>query len=146
MLHSDAAVDEMNRFLRSHRIVDFDTQFTNTKNGEYWTYSVKHLGKADESSSSNTTSLAVKVDYSKVLDAATFSRFSSLRIMRKKIADDEAVRAYIVFTDAELAEVAKLKEITVASLQTIHGVGEKRAEKYAVKMSETIPETSPIKA
>jgi len=36
-----------------------------------------------------------------------------------------------VFTDEELAELAKLEEITVKSMLGIKGIGEKKAERFA---------------
>lgn len=40
-----------------------------------------------------------KVDYKKVLDEATFEKFSKLREIRKKVAAEEGISAFIIFTD-----------------------------------------------
>ena len=60
-----------------------------------------------------------------VLDGRTFEVFSKLRVFRKQIAERDAVPAYAVYTDAELAEIAKLERITskrnkVLSLQFVN--------------------------
>ncbi|MBK6932547.1 MAG: HRDC domain-containing protein [Saprospirales bacterium] len=71
------------------------------------------------------------MDYKKVLDEATFEKFSKLRDIRKKVAADEGVSAFIVFTDEELAGLAKLDEITEKAMLGIKGIGEKKVERYA---------------
>ena len=78
----------------------------------------------------------------KTLDKETFTKFSKLREVRKKIAIENAVSAYIVFTDAELAEIAKMQEITIKKLKTIKGVGDKKAEKYGKQLIENYNQTS----
>ena len=62
-----------------------------------------------------------------------FTRFALMRTVRKKIADEDAVPAYSVFIDAELAEFAKLETLTLSSMKAIEGVGDKRIEKYGAK-------------
>ncbi|MBK8193472.1 MAG: HRDC domain-containing protein [Lewinellaceae bacterium] len=71
-----------------------------------------------------------RVDYRQVLDEATFKRFAALRDIRKRVAEAESVPAYVVFTDGELAAIAKLEVITPAGLSAVEGVGEKKIEKY----------------
>ena len=72
-----------------------------------------------------------KVDYRDELDTETFARFSILRKIRKRLAQDESVPAYAIFTDAELAEIAKLKTISREGMLKIPGIGTKKVEKYA---------------
>ena len=71
------------------------------------------------------------MDYKTVLDENTFLKFSILREIRKKIALDEGIPAFAIFTDEELAGLAKLPEITPKSMGSIKGIGEKKIEKYA---------------
>ena len=54
--------------------------------------------------------------------------------MRKAIADEEAVPAYAIFTDAELAELAKQKELSLTVIQAVPGIGKKKVEKYGSRM------------
>lgn len=84
--------------------------------------------------------LKEKVDYKNVLDENTFAQFSKLREVRKKMAQDDAVPAYAVFTNEELAEIAKLEELNEKALLTINGIGEKRIEKYGKLLIELIKE------
>ena len=65
-----------------------------------------------------------------------FAKFSKLRTIRKQIAAEQGVSAYIVFTDAELAELAKLEQITIQKMKGIRGIGDKKADKYGKLLIE----------
>ena len=65
------------------------------------------------------------------LDDKTFQKFSKLREIRKKVAADEAIPAYAVFTDEELAGLAKLESITQKSMLSVKGIGDKKVERFA---------------
>lgn len=57
--------------------------------------------------------------------------FITNSLIRKQIAKDEAIPAYAVFTDAELAELAKMEGVlSLAKMKTVKGIGEKKIEKY----------------
>jgi superfamily II DNA helicase RecQ len=123
-------VEEMNKFLRSHKIVATEKELINLGNSAYWSFCVQYIYGQEAATASAIAERKEKIDYKEVLDEVTFARFMRLRIPRRKIAESDAVPAYVVFTDAELAEIAKLPEITPKALLTIHGIGEKRIEKY----------------
>jgi ATP-dependent DNA helicase RecQ len=65
-----------------------------------------------------------------VLDPESFERFSTFRKIRKEIADDEGVPAFAVFADSELAEMAKIPDLSATSMKAVRGIGEKKIEKY----------------
>jgi superfamily II DNA helicase RecQ len=54
--------------------------------------------------------------------------------LRKQIAAKDAVPAYMVFTDEELAALAKLSVITKQEMLKIKGIGDKKVEKYGEQM------------
>ena len=117
--------EEMNTFLRSNKIVEIEKQLVQTSNGVYWCIYISYI-------SANVTENLSKerIDYIKILEPEVFAKFSKLREERKKIAADEGVSAYVVFTDAELAEIAKLPELSISKLKSIKGIGDKKAGKY----------------
>ena len=82
-----------------------------------------------------------KVDYKAALDEVSFSKFTKLRMIRKQLADNDAVPAYAVFTDAELALIAQLPSIDATMLARITGIGEKRIVKYGNILCERFNET-----
>ena len=129
-------LSEMNKFLGTHKVLEVEQKFYQNEKGAYWCFCVRTItGVAQFTGSFNNK---VKVDYKQVLTADEFEIFSKLRECRKKIATDDAVPAYDVFTDEELAGIAKLSELTVTSLSTITGIGSKKIEKYGKLIVETI--------
>jgi len=120
-------MDEMNVFLRSKKVLQVKEHLVNhDSEGVFWCYSVRYV---DDVAAAEREK--VKVDYREVLDEATFKRFSALREIRKRVALQDAVPAYAVFTDAELAELATLETLTLEAIKQLKGVGEKKVEKYA---------------
>ena len=56
--------------------------------------------------------------------------FGKLRALRKALADERGVPAYIVFSDATLVAMAERHPHTEDELHTIPGVGPKKLEQY----------------
>lgn len=125
IVNADVAVEEMNAFLRSHRIIDVRKELVSADGGVFWSFCIIYIQSISSSSERKE-----KVDYKNVLDEIAFSRFSKLRAIRKKIAEQDAVPAYSVFIDAELAEFAKQEDLTLSAMKQVHGIGDKRIEKY----------------
>lgn len=130
----EALTEEMNVFLRSKKVLEVTEQVV----GNHWCFRVKYLDD-------NMLNDRQKVDYREVLDPASFQRFSRLREIRKQLALSESVPPYVIFSDAELAELAKMERLSLASMRRVKGIGEKKIEKYGIKFvdeSTEINETS----
>ena len=56
--------------------------------------------------------------------------YEELRAVRKQLADAQNVPAYVVFSDATLAEMAARKPATGAELLEVNGVGQTKLERY----------------
>ena len=125
----ESMTEEMNHFLRAHKIIDVKKELAILGDNSCWTFCITYM-LDNKPTDSNRVNGSGKVDYREVLDADTFERFSLLRRLRKQIAESEAIPAYAVFTDAELAEMAKLSPLTLAEMQKIPGIGKKKLEKY----------------
>ncbi|MCL2327550.1 MAG: HRDC domain-containing protein [Bacteroidetes bacterium] len=144
LLDDGQIVEEMNRFLRGNKVVNVDKQLvTLNGGGAYWSFCVQYIGNAVMTNKEEFERKG-KIDYKNELSEATFAVFSRLRACRKKIADDEAIPAYAVFTDAELAEIARLDEITEKNMLSIHGIGSKKMEKYGKQMCQMILENNAV--
>ena len=140
---SGSALQEMNVFLRSNKILEVENKLMGNENGAYWCFCVRYIERSFATEGGEQKG-AAKVDYRKVLDEATFRKFSKLREIRKKVSADEGISAFIIFTDEELAELAKLNEITEKEMLGIKGIGEKKVERFA-KYFITQPETDETK-
>ena len=63
-------------------------------------------------------------------DAATQELFDRLKAWRKKLAEEENVPPYFIFTDKTLVELANQKPSTRSGLLSISGIGELKAKKF----------------
>jgi len=69
------------------------------------------------------------------VDEALFAR---LRALRKRLADEQRVPAYVVFSDATLAEMSARKPGTYVDLLAVNGVGQAKLERYGDAFIEAI--------
>ncbi len=120
-------MEEMNRFLRGNKVVDITKQLITHGDVSFWSFCIVHL---QNNAPQQQPDQKQKVDYKTVLTAEEFARFQRMREIRKALAEADSVPAYAVFLDSELAEFARMTELTTASMQKVQGVGEKRTEKY----------------
>ncbi len=130
-------IEELNHFLRANKIIDVKRELAMFDGRGCWSFCITYMlngQNAEQSKSGNST----KIDYKEILDSKTFEIFSNLRKIRKNIAEAEAVPAYAIFTDAELAEISKLQEVTTDTLRTVSGVGQKKIEKYGIRLIESL--------
>ena len=120
--------NELNLFLRSHKIVNVRTEFV-LKDEALWCFLVEYVPTSDASDLS-AKSLGKKIDYMKILSQEQFLIFSKLREKRKSIAEEEKVPPYVIFTDEQLAEISKLLPKSLNELGSISGIGQQKLSKY----------------
>lgn len=125
------AQERLNVFLRGHRVL----QVSRTEFAGGWGFCVEWMeGAVPSQRGEEDWRKSPRVDYREVLSAEEFGRFSKLRARRKAIAAEDGIPTYMVMTDAQLAEVAKLGSPTVADMRRIRGVGDSRIEKFAERL------------
>jgi hypothetical protein len=112
------ATEEMNRFLRGHKVLEVEQQLISTKVGSQWHFCVKYLANAQAEIKPQNVS---KIDYKEVLDEKIFGIFSLLREVRKKIAEEDGLPVYAVFTTLSVASFATF-ELKARLLPCIHSV------------------------
>lgn len=123
--------EQLNLFLRSHKVADVRKELVQADGGCFWTFCITYIMGALPPTTGDRKE---KVDYKQVLDEPTFARFAKMREIRKLLATEDAVPAYSIFTDAELAEFAKMERLTLGEMKKVSGIGEKRLEKYGEKL------------
>lgn len=128
VIDTDDSIDKLNKFLNCNKIIDIEKHCCETNNGILWTFCVQYINSTNLPQ--KTTIKPEKIDYKNVLNEDQFKIFLQLRTIRKALADQEAVPAYAIFTDAELAEISKLTEINEQKMKSINGIGEKKILKY----------------
>ena len=64
--------------------------------------------------------------------------FERLRVLRKQLADERKVPAYVVFGDATLRQMARDYPVRVAEMEGITGVGEKKRAEFGETFADAI--------
>jgi ATP-dependent DNA helicase RecQ len=64
--------------------------------------------------------------------------FEALRALRKRIADEKEVPAFVVFSDATLRDMAARRPRDAAGFLQVNGVGERKCEQYAELFLEAL--------
>ncbi len=126
IMGGERLLEDLNVFLRSKKVLQVEQHLVQEKAGSFWCFSVRYAEDRGKTKFRQKS----KIDYREVLDEAAFARYAKLKEIRKAIAEEEAIPAYAVFTNEELAELAKEEELTLKKMRAIKGIGEKRIEKY----------------
>jgi ATP-dependent DNA helicase RecQ len=69
--------------------------------------------------------------------------FAALRALRKQLADERDVPAYVIFSDATLRAMARQAPRTSAQLRAIGGVGDKKLVDFGARFLAAIAEVRP---
>ncbi len=131
----EQATRDLNQFLARHRILRVELQFGNDGGHPCWYFCVDFVAGPAESFSEIRAS---NIDYKEVLDEKDFALFSRLRALRKEIAEAEGVPLFAVFTNEQLAELAKQRPSSPAALKKIRGIGEKKIQKFGARFLAVI--------
>ncbi len=107
-------LEEMNRFLRANKILKVENQLVSNERGASWCFCVKYLPMVK----TQQPYAEKKKDYKNELSEEVFKVFSRLRVLRKQIAADDAVPAYAVCTDHELAQIACVAAVGTTTRRT----------------------------
>lgn len=122
-----AAKEELNRLLRGGRIASVRKEFVSNAEDSYWAFCVEYL---DASPGEYKPSKSSRIDYKELLSESDFALYCRLRELRKTLAEEDAVPAYSLFTNAQLADMVTKKVDSLSTLRSISGIGDARAEKY----------------
>ncbi|MCC6798153.1 MAG: DNA helicase RecQ [Candidatus Hydrogenedentes bacterium] len=66
--------------------------------------------------------------------------FEKLRALRRSIADERSVPAFVILSDVSLNDMAAKKPVTLAALRQVHGIGERKAEDFGAQFIQVIQE------
>lgn len=118
--------------------------------GEQPVYLAEYVPKSAD------TKKGKKTKESKVTTDPVQQLFEHLKKVRKTVADNAGVPAYVVFSDATLLDMARLRPRTYEDFNKVNGVGERKAARYGRKfiaairkfegLSASMPEGSTYKA
>lgn len=69
--------------------------------------------------------------------------YSTLKELRRQIAAEREVPAYVIFHDSVLMAMSSLRPDTKEALMTISGVGEKKAQEFGERFLEVVRQAAP---
>ena len=122
--------EDLNRFLRSHRVLTVDREFVGQGDNSFWALAVEYMEGPTPSGPGTTRHGKERVDYKEVLAPGAFSLFAKLRDWRKKVAEQDGLPVYAVLTNEQLAAIATKRPPSIAQLREVEGIGEAKAGKY----------------
>ena len=117
--------EEMNRFLRSHRIVSVTKEFMES----FWCFCVEYV--QDGKPSPEIERSAGRIDYRDVLSEEDFTYYARIRDLRKALACQNGVPVYTVCTNEQMAQMVQNRCTTQSALQKIPGFGESKIKNYS---------------
>jgi len=100
------AMDEVNAFLRSQKVLSVEKVAVADHGRHYWSLCVEYLPRRPAESALPRTGTALdanraRLDYREVLSKDEFDRFAKLRALRKMLAEAEGVPVYTILTNAQ---------------------------------------------
>jgi superfamily II DNA helicase RecQ len=123
-----SVTDELNLFLRSHRVVNVEKRLIDGERGTGWVFIIEY--GSEGGGSKNAPNASQRVDYREVLNADEYALFDKLRGLRKELADKSGIPVYAVFTNDQLSGMVKKRPKTAKDLLSISGIGEARVKQY----------------
>ena len=132
--------EELNSFLRSHRVLAVHREFVPQGENSFWALAVEYLEGAAPSGPGTGDGRGGKqrVDYKEVLSPADFALYAKLRDWRKATAETEGIPVYAVLTNEQLAAIATKRPENAAQLREVEGIGEVKVGKYAEAVLEVV--------
>lgn len=117
--------DELNQFLKSHRIVNVEKRLIDGERGTGWLFLVEYGSERKPQAVGGQ-----RIDYREVLNEQEYAFFDRLRQVRKTIAEQQGIPVYAVFTNEHLAGMVKKPPKTLKDILALPGVGEARVKQY----------------
>ncbi len=140
-LHAgDDHQDDMNRFLRSHRVLSVDKRFTDSPGQACWTFCVEYLEQGGAAGNGRPVG---KIDYREKLSPEDFAVYDRLRQLRKGMAEAEKQPPFVLFTNDQLAQMVERKVKTLQAMGEIEGIGPARLTKYGDAFVKLLAEAWP---
>jgi len=136
-LHADNSEQEiMNRFLRSHRIVQTRKELVSMNGASQWAILIEYLDNQEKTTGGQQ--IKNKIDYKEILSSDDFLLYSKLRDVRKKLAEENGLPVYAVCTNEQLAEISKRRPKNITEFKKIEGIGQGKIEKYVPVLLECV--------
>lgn len=131
--HTQDREQEVNAFLAGHAVVGVQRRFIEKADEAFLVFLIEF----DAGSSSRrevSAPPASRIDWQAELSDDDYRVFNLLRDERSKMADEDGVKLFNIFTNAQLVEMVKRRVCSKAALEKIPKVGEGRVNKYGERL------------
>ncbi|MCP5520958.1 MAG: HRDC domain-containing protein [Verrucomicrobiales bacterium] len=134
-----ADLADLNAYLAGHRVLEVRQHLVSTQSGATLVFVVQSVSAgAAARPEFGGGDRGRKIDYRAELSPEDFAVYSRLREERKKLAEAEGVPAYMVFTNEQLASLARSRPETLSAMGGIEGIGKARIEKHGERLLSLI--------
>lgn len=136
---SEVIQEDLNKFLRANNIISIEKRIIVQDNKNYWSFLVEYIlreGSVQAKAGRNT------VDYKEILSDEEFLIYCKLRDIRNNTAKIMGHPPYTLYSNEQLAEIARKRPKSGEELQAIAGVGKAKADKYGDFVIKIIQENS----
>lgn len=130
--------EELNRFLRGHRVIQTRKKLMESGAGTSWVFLVEYMEDQKSGASGRPQQSQQRVDYKEILLPEDFQLYSKMRELRKTVAESQGIPVYTVFSNDQLAEMARSRPANRADLQKLAGIGEGKADRYGAAFLELV--------
>ena len=130
---SEKGEEELNRFLRSHRILQVERHFC-PDNGGYWAFLAEYMDGDPEAMPAHRKD---KANPTEGFNDEEKSRFDRMRSIRRRLAEQRGLPAYTIFTDKELAQMARVENLPAAGNAELKGIAPTRLQENLKYFIET---------
>jgi len=140
---AEESESELNRFLRSVRVITIHREFISNGQNSSWAMAVEYLKDSSKESGAETAASGKKkVDYKEILSPEDFAVYSKLREWRKLSATQENITMYVILTNEQMAKISEKRITAKAALSEIEGLGDARVKKYGDAVIKIMSEAS----
>lgn len=126
---TSGAASGLNEFLATHTIVRVTREWCPQVGTGTWAFCIEYSGAAADAGAG-----AARIDYREVLPPKQFEVYSRLRTARKALADRDGQPPFVIFTNAQLADIVRRECRTLEDLKGIEGLGDARIAKYGAEV------------
>lgn len=109
--------EDLNKFLRSHRILQVERHFCPDAGG-YWAVLVEYAD-VDPQAEVPPAQRRERRDFSDGLTDEEKRRYEAYKAVRRELAQQHSIPAYLVFTNEELSIMSRLPELNE---ETVRGI------------------------
>ena len=124
VLSPERSEGDVNSFLRGHRVLRIERQLVNDMAGAYWAVLVEYAEDGHTDVVRPVRRSDNKEDFN--LSSDEMERYERYRNIRNKVSMQKGVPPYVIFTNQELAILARIPELDESSEKNIKGIATSR--------------------